>query len=526
MENEEVLDLGYLFRILKKHLIFVILVGILCGAAAFMFSEFVMTKKYESSALLYVENSQQSSESLNINDITAAQKLVNTCQIIFKSSTIMENLIANLDLPYTKEQLNNMITAQSVNSTEVMQLVVETNDPQESERIVNELVRLSNIEFLRVIESGSLKIIDYGEIDTRPSFPNVPLITIAGLLVGLIIAYIIVFVREMLDVAVKHDDNLAKLYGIPVFAEITDFVTASEMKYGYSKYGYKYGYSYGYGYGEKKKKSENEAAPKPKQETAGTAGNSRADRLLGEDTPFAITEAYNTARTNIMFAASTTHKKIVAVTSSNPSEGKSTTCANIAISFANAGNKVLLVECDLRKPVMAKSFGIKPKNGLSSILGGFCSINEALNTEVMSNLDIITTGDIPPNPSELLASDAMKTFLKASADSYDYVFLDTPPVNVVTDSQLMNDEIAGLVFVIRENSTAHPEIQSALEKINLANGKALGFVKTFCKPEKSGRYGKKYSYSKYGYKYGYGYGYGYGSSRKKGEASAADIGEE
>ncbi len=506
MENEEVIDLMYLFRILKKHLLFVILVGVICAAAAFVLSEFVMTKKYESKALLYVENSQQTSESVNINDINAAQKLVNTCQIIFKSGTVMDNLIANLDLPYTKEELDKMITATSVNSTEVMQLVVESTDPQEAERIVNELVRLSNIEFLRVIKSGSLEVIDYGEIDIRPSFPNVTLITAAGLLLGLVAAYIIVFVNDMLDVVVKHDDNLAKLYGIPVFAEITDFMSANESKYGYSRYGY------GYGYGDSR--------PKQKSETP-AVGTERADRLLSENTPFAITEAYNTARTNIMFAASTSNKKIVAVTSSNPSEGKSTTCANIAISFANAGFKTLLVECDLRKPVMAKSFGVKPKKGLSSILGGFCTVREAICPEVMSNLDIITTGDIPPNPSELLASDSMKIFLKASSDDYDYVFLDTPPVNVVTDSQLMNTEIAGLVFVIREGSTIHPDIQSAIEKIQLANGKALGFVKTFCKPEKSGRYGKKYA-SKYGYKYGYGYGYGYSS---KDGAAAESSGE-
>lgn len=501
MENEEVIDLMYLFRILKKHLLFVVLVGVICAAAAFVLSEFVMTKKYESKALLYVENSQQTSESVNINDINAAQKLVNTCQIIFKSSTMMDNLIANLDLPYTKEELDKMITATSVNSTEVMQLVVESTDPQEAEEIVNELVRLANIEFLRVIKSGSLEVIDYGEIDIRPSFPNVTLITAAGLLLGLVVAYIIVFVNDMLDVVVKHDDNLAKLYGIPVFAEITDFMSANESKYGYG---------YGYGYGDNRRKQKTEAP---------AVGTERADRLLSENTPFAITEAYNTARTNIMFAASTSNKKIVAVTSSNPSEGKSTTCANIAISFANAGFKTLLVECDLRKPVMAKSFGVKPKKGLSSILGGFCTVKEAICPEVMSNLDIITTGDIPPNPSELLASDSMKIFLKASSDDYDYVFLDTPPVNVVTDSQLMNTEIAGLVFVIREGSTIHPDIQSAIEKIQLANGKALGFVKTFCKPEKSGRYGKKYA-SKYGYKYGYGYGY----SSKDG-AAAESSGE-
>lgn len=508
MENEDVLDLGYLFGILKKHLLFIAAVGILCGAAAFAVSNFLLTKKYESKALLYVENSQQTSDSVNINDINAAQKLVNTCQIIFKSSTMMDNLIANLDLPYTKDELDKMINAQSVNSTEVMQLTVESSDPKEAETIVNELVRLANIEFLRVIKSGSLEVIDYGEVDTSPSFPNVPLMTAVGVVIGLAAAYVIAFVNDMLDVAVKHDDNISKLYGIPVFSEITDFISAADSKYGYSKYGY--------GYGKKT------ASPKTQLPAEGLSD--RAERLLSENTPFAITEAYNTARTNIMFAASTSHKKIVAVTSSNPSEGKSTTCANIAITFANAGFKVLLVECDLRKPVMAKSFGVKPKYGLSSILGGFCSVNDALCIGVlMDKLDIISAGDIPPNPSELLASDSMKTFLDTASESYDYIFLDTPPVNVVTDSQLMNNHIAGLVFVIREESTTHPDIQSALEKIELANGKALGFVKTFCKPEKSGRYGKKYSYKKYGYKYGYGYGYSY---EKSGGGTASTVSAE
>lgn len=488
---DDTLDLKYLFDVLKKHLVFVILAGIICAVAGFCASEFLITKKYESKALLYVENSQQTSESVNINDLNAAQKLVNTCQILFKSSTMMDNLIAELDLPYTKDQLSNMITAQSVNSTEVMEIVVESTSPQEAQKIVNKLVELSEIEFLRVIESGSIKVVDYGEVDTDPSFPNVILITAAAMILGLAVSYIIVFVQDMLDVAIKSTDNIAKIYDVPIFAEIMDFESAvNGGKYGYGKYGY------GYGYGGKKK-------DKPEEETVKVNTNGMSERFLSENTPFAITEAYNTARTNIMFAVATGKKKIIAVTSSNPSEGKSTTCGNFALSFANAGLKILLVECDLRKPTMAKNFNLKVEHGLSSILGGFCSVNEAI-TEIDGGLNIITAGDIPPNPSELLGSDAMKTFLEASAESYDYVFLDTPPVNVVTDSQLMNDIIAGLVFVVRENSTTHPDVQSALEKINLANGKALGFVKTFCHRGKSGRYGKKYAYKSYGYGYGYG----------------------
>ena len=488
MDMEESLDLSFLFGVLKKYFLVIILSAVLCGIAGFTVSYFIIPKKYESTAKIYVENNNQVSESVNINDINAAQKLVNTCQIIFKSRTMMDNLIANLDLPYTYEELDKMITASSVNSTEVMEFVVESGDARESQEIVNELLELSIEEFKRVIKSGSIEILEYGEVNSDPSFPNVPLISIVAVLAGAVVSYMVVLVRDMLDVVIKQGDNIAQMYDVPVFAEIMEFDSAkSGGKYGYSHYG-----SYGYGYGAKPEKpGEEKAVP----------DNGFSERFLSDSTPFAITEAYNTARTNTMFAISTSGRKIIAVTSSNPSEGKSTTCSNFAICFANAGFRVLLVECDLRKPTMAKNFNLKPKYGLSSVLGGFCTVNDAISKDVIKNLDIISAGDIPPNPSELLGSEAMRTFLSMSSESYDYVFLDTPPVNVVTDSQLMNDVVAGIIFVVKEGSTTHPDLESALEKIRLANGKVLGFVKTFGKAGKSGRYGKKYSYS--AYKYGY-----------------------
>lgn len=481
---DDVLDLEYLFKLFKKNIVLMLLVGILGGVVAFAFTNFLVPKKYESRAMLYVENKNQASDSVNINDINAAQKLVNTCQILFKSGTILENLIAELDLPYTKDTLSSMIVTRSVNSTEILEIVVESGDPLESQEIVNALVGLAEAEFKRVIKQGSIEVVDFGEVNTQPSSPNIKLFTLAGFALCFVFVYVVALVRDMFDVTVKTGDDLTQNYKVPVFAEIMDFTSASDTKYGYG---------YGYGYGKRVKNKNAEEA---------NANSNMSERFISDSTPFAILEAYNTARTNIMFSVAPTNKRIIAVTSSNPSEGKSTTCSNLAISFANSGAKVLLVECDLRKPTMAKNFGVTVKNGLSSVLCGFCSVNQAMVKDVMNNLDIITAGDIPPNPSELLGSEAMKVFINASAEDYDYVFLDTPPVNVVTDSQLMNDLIAGIVFIVRENSTKHPEIGEALEKIKLANGKTLGFVKTFCRTGKSGRYGKKYGY-------GYGYGYGY-----------------
>ena len=470
MDMEESLNWGLLFRTIKKHGIAAVLLwGIFCGAAGFAVSYFVIPKKYESHALLYVSSNDQSSGSVSIDDINAAQILADSCQIIFKSDTVKEQLITKLDLPYTKAALDKMVTARSVNGTAVIELIVESSSAVESQTIVNELVELSVQEFTEIIKSGSIEIIDHGDVDTTPTFPDIPIITAASFLAGLLISYIVIRIRKSFDIVIRQDDNIAQIYETPVFAEIMDFDKAGSGDHRFD--------------GDEKKH----------RKTTGKVTeleNCPYGKFLSGNIPFVITEAYNTARTNTKLAVSESEKKIIAVTSSNPYEGKSTTCANLAIRFADSGVKVLLVECDMRKPSMAKNFNIKSQYGLSSILNGSCLVKDAINENVTDNLDVIPAGDVPPNPSELIGSESMKQFLEASSEIYDYVFLDTPPVNVVTDSQLMNDIIAGIVFVVRENFTAHPDVQLAFERVRLANGRILGFVKTFGCLKKPVRYRK------------------------------------
>ena len=140
------------------------------------------------------------------------------------------------------------------------------------------------------------------------------------------------------------------------------------------------------------------------------------------------------------------------------------------------------------------------------MLGGFCPTEEAIIKNVRPSLDVITSGPIPPNPTELIGSEAMSKLLSVYSEKYDYILMDTPPINVVTDSQLLNGMIGGHVFVVRENSTTHPDIAEALEKVSLANGRRLGFIKSFCgggTKSYGGKYGKKYGYYRsYGYEYG------------------------
>lgn len=227
----------------------------------------------------------------------------------------------------------------------------------------------------------------------------------------------------------------------------------------------------------------------------------RKRHILSDDTPFIITEAYKMARTNLIFALSTSDKKVITFTSANPAEGKSTTAVNMAITLANTGSKVLLIDADMRKPTVHKLLKINNPCGLSSIISGQSSINEARNIKVKENLDVITSGPIPPNPSELLSSQKMIMAMDLLREKYDYICIDTPPINVVSDALLLNTLSSGIVFVVRENQTSHPALQVALDNIKMTNGKVLGFIKVSCDIYgKGSRKGGSYSYN-YEYKH-------------------------
>ena len=222
--------------------------------------------------------------------------------------------------------------------------------------------------------------------------------------------------------------------------------------------------------------------------------------ILKEDTSFAIKEAYKSLRSNLEFSILESGCKKIVVTSANQGETKSTTSLNIAIAIAMNSARVLLIECDLRLPQLAKRLKLKKTPGLSNVLFGKAKISESIR-HLENGPDVLPAGDIPPNPSEILGSNAMKLLLDKLGDVYDYIILDTPPVCVVTDAAILAKYAAGVVFVVRRGVSRRETVSSALRQLEIAGAKVLGFVYT-CAPVVR----KKYSH---GYKYGYGYGYGY-----------------
>ncbi len=220
----------------------------------------------------------------------------------------------------------------------------------------------------------------------------------------------------------------------------------------------------------------------------------KSRNVINSDSKFAIVEGYKIARTNLVFSLSASDSKYVVVTSWSKGEGKSTATANLAISFSKMGKKVLLIDCDLRRPNLHNLMKLQNTAGLSEVISKLKPLSEVINREVLPCLDIITAGSIPPNPSELLASSSFETFLRDMEKEYDYIIIDTPPVGIVTDTLLLKDFISGYVVVVRERVTTHGDIEKTLQSIQLADSKVLGFLKVGCTASE-----KKYSKGKYGY---------------------------
>ena len=222
-----------------------------------------------------------------------------------------------------------------------------------------------------------------------------------------------------------------------------------------------------------------------------------SSETISDKSKFAIVESYKAARTNIMFSLSADdEKKAFAVTSYSKGEGKSTASANLAISFSKMEKRVLLVDCDLRRPNIHNILKIENTKGLSNVIGKMVSFNEAVHYNVLPNLDIITSGTVPPNPSELMCSSSFVDMIKTRYDEYDYIIFDTPPIGVVADALLLKDLIAGFVLVVRERSTTHGDLQKLHDGINLADSKALGVLEVGCmrsnKKSKKGYYYYQY----------------------------------
>ena len=232
------------------------------------------------------------------------------------------------------------------------------------------------------------------------------------------------------------------------------------------------------------------------------SGSNENRKTLHKNLEFTATEQYKLIRANLDFTLPENEKcPVIGVTSSMRGEGKSTTAVNLAYVFAEKGSKVLLIDADLRIPSIAKKLDIESTPGLADLLRGKGAQISEFKSHLLSNWFVLPSGDIPPNPSELLGSSRMENILNQLKDVFDYIIIDLPPVNIVSDAISISSLISGMIVVIREEYTEKKELERCFRQLKLSNVNILGCVMNEAKSGEGsyGRY-KKYKYYKY-YKY-------------------------
>jgi capsular exopolysaccharide synthesis family protein len=187
-------------------------------------------------------------------------------------------------------------------------------------------------------------------------------------------------------------------------------------------------------------------------------------------------EAYRTLRTNVTFVGAERPVQLMAVTSAGPGEGKSTTAANLAVTLALGGHKTLLIDADMRRPLLHRAFGIVQDPGLTDVLIGLASAREAIRPDVLERLDVLPAGSSPPNPSELLGSDAMHGLVGEVRRTYDYIVVDTPPVLPVTDATVVSTIADATILTVRSGETEEASALRALDQLKRVGARIAGVV--------------------------------------------------
>lgn len=200
-------------------------------------------------------------------------------------------------------------------------------------------------------------------------------------------------------------------------------------------------------------------------------------RLIVHNDPKSVgSEAFRTLRTNLRFTCPDGQLRVVLVTSATPGEGKSTVAANLAVVFSQAGQKTLLIDCDLRKPVAHKIFGVHKTPGLTSFLVGGAGREEVLKNVGVPNLTVVPAGPVPPNPAELLGSQAMRTVVGKAREEFDIVVIDTPPIVAVTDAAVLSPLVDGVLLTVAAGNVPRELVQHAKSLLEQANARILGVV--------------------------------------------------
>jgi capsular exopolysaccharide synthesis family protein len=314
--------------------------------------------------------------------------------------------------------------------------------------------RQKETELAAALPTKNIRIVDKAEVPRAPVGPDRFRSLAMALLVGLMGGAGLVFFIEYLDRSVKDPGDLERLLNVPFLGPVPVIEAKKE-------------------------------------------GPLARDLISAHEPKSLYAEAYRSLRTGVFFTSPDNPPKVLMVTSTGPQEGKTVTTINLALAIAASGKKVLLVDADMRKPRVHKVFGQKNSVGLSTLLGGEKDVGLALKETKVANLTVITSGQIPPNPSELLGTERMVRFLGILRERFDIVLIDSPPLISITDSVVLGSHVDGVILVAKAGATSREILKRGIAMLGEVNASIVGVVLNMVDYRKSTYYYHSHYYSYY-----------------------------
>ncbi len=490
------LTLFSLFKIALKHLFVLILAAIVAATGAFAYCTYLATPKYSATGYVFVTNgaiivdgnetNTNPDGSTNNSDLIASMNFVNTIIDILNTNGIYKEMSEKLDNQYSFGALGGMSSISRKHDNSLFLSVRFTaSDPDESIRLVNVFLELVPNYIQKFVQNSATSVTP--AVNAAKIYPQTITTTMFSAVAGAGIVYFILLLIYAANILIQEEEDFKQRFNIPVIGCVPDFTSAKTGKSRYSYY--KYG---GYNSNSHKKSKAKSKKANMAQLTTGNDPQSK--------TPFSVVEAYKNIRVHLLSHLSSINGNTVVVSSPFASDGKSTTAINIAITLSHLSKKVLIIDADFRRSTIHKKLKITNGLGCTDIILGETKLEDVV-INYNSYLDVITSGSITANPSELFVSAGFDQLLAEAKDIYDYVIIDTPPINIVSDTLVIAQKCDSLIIVARAGITTYEAFKSALDTAESLNINIMGAVLNGIDNQNNKYY--RYKYNKYYKKHGY-----------------------
>lgn len=454
----EEINLNDFLQYFKKRIYIIIFLLLLILSALFTYNLFFKVPVYTTSTTIILvkdnENSVEGNTTINQSDLTLNQNLVSSYTKILKSHLVLQQVISKLNLDYTVDELYKEINITSVDDTAILNISITDEDAARATNIANTLVSTFEKEVTNIFKINNVTVLDEAEIPLYVSNNTLLRDIILAVLVACFGGLGVIFVIYYFDDTLRNVETVEEEIGLPLIAKI-----------------YK--------------------SPE------------KIDLVVEKKPKSATSESIRNLRANLQFATVDNDLDVLLITSTMPSEGKSFISANLATSFAQAGKKVLLVDCDLRKGRQHTIFGLVNKRGLSNLLvEDINNYADFIQETEVKKLHVLPRGVVPPNPSELLSSKKMKVLIEKLKLYYDLIVLDVTPSNGLSDPLILSKVADETLIVSSLNYTTKTDLKNVKKELENVNANIAGCVVN----------NVKFTKHSYGY---YSYGYGNDEVKKK-----------